>query len=294
MRPRATRPHAQFAAPALPGEAFVARYRRRPHLGYLPLPGWVGGAPAHLIQPDVAVFSVDEMGKTDVCPIVFADEPGAAAAERMLRAVAAASQPARLELRAVGDCPAREVALQLGFAVDRVQAGMHARLGTVPDRGADDLVTGAVPAAEELRNLYNTCFGLTLSVTDVERMRSHPAWDDGGFFQVRDSGRAVAALRVVVDADEAGQSYGFLRGLAVHPDYRGQSMRIMFALYRAAAQRLAALGVEHYYLLADRATERGGSLMHKLYKSLGMTGEELVYRLREPFAGAARAALRRG
>jgi GNAT superfamily N-acetyltransferase len=272
-------------------EAFVARYRRRPHLGYLPLPGWVRGAPAHVLRSDVAVFSVDEMGKTNVCPIVFADEPGAAAAERMLRAVAAASQPARLELRAVGDCPAREVALRSGFAVDRVQAGMHAQLCTVPEWAREDAVTCAVPTPEELRDLYNVCFGLTLSLTDIERMRSHPAWDDKGFFQVRDNGRAVAALRLLIDADATGRCYGFLRGLAVHPDYRRLSIRIMFALYRAAVERLAALGVEHYYLLADRATERSGSLMRKLYTSLGFTGEELVYRLREPFAGAARTAL---
>ncbi len=272
-------------------EAFVARYRHRPHLGYLPPPGWICGTPAHLLRSDVAVFSIDEMGKTNVCPIVFAYEPGAAAAERMLRAVAAASQPARLELRAVGDCPAREVALRSGFAVDRVQAGMHAQLCTVPERSRDDSVTCAVPAPEELRNLYNVCFGLTLSITDIERMCGHPAWDGKGFFQIRDGGRAVAALRLVIDADAAGRRYGFLRGLAIHPDYRRLSIRMMFALYRAAIEHLVALGVEHHYLLADRATERSGSLMRRLYTSLGFTGEELVYRLREPFAGAVRTAL---
>jgi ribosomal protein S18 acetylase RimI-like enzyme len=272
-------------------EAFVARYRRRPHLGYLPPPGWIRGAPAHLLRSDVAVFSVDEMGKTNVCPIVFADEPDPAAAERMLRAVAAANQPARLELRAVGDCPAREVALRSGFTVDRVPARMHAQLCTVPGRPPGEIVTCAVPAPGELRDLYNLCFGLTLSVTDMERMRSHPAWDDEGFFQVRDGGRLVAALRLVIDADATGRSYGFLRGLAIHPEYRRLSMRIMFALYRAAVGRLAELGVEHYYLLADRATEHCGSVMRRLYTSLGFTGEELVYRLREPAAGAARTAL---
>lgn len=272
-------------------EAFVARYRRRPHLGYLPPPGWIRGAPVHLLRSDVAVFSVDEMGKTNVCPIVFADEPDPAAAERMLRAVAAANQPARLELRAVGDCPAREVALRSGFAVDRVQAGMHAQLCSVPERPPGEIVTCAVPAPEELRDLYNLCFGLTLAVTDMERMRSHPAWDDKGFFQVRDGGRPVAALRLVIDADATGCSYGFLRGLAIHPDYRRLSMRIMFALYRAAVGRLAELGVEHYYLLADRATEHSGSVMRRLYTSLGFTGEELVYRLREPAVGAARTVL---
>lgn len=276
---------------AAPDDAFVAGYRRRPHLGYLPPPGWVRGAPAHFLRSDVAVFSVDEMGKTNVCPIVFADEPGAAAAERMLRTVAAASQPARLELRAVGDCPARDVALRSGFAVDRVQAGMHAHVSTVPARAREDTVTCAVPTKEELRNLYNVCFGLTLSIMDIDRMCSHPAWDDKGFFQVRDNGRTVAALRLVIDADAAGHCYGFLRGLAIHPDCRRQSIRIMFALYRAAVERLVALGVNHCYLLADRATERSGSLMRKLYTSLGFTGEELVYRLREPFAGAARTAL---
>jgi ribosomal protein S18 acetylase RimI-like enzyme len=280
-----------MAEPAGAADEFVARYRRRPHLGYLPPPGWVGGAPAHLRRGDVAVFTVDEMGKTNVCPVVFADEPDAPAAERMLRAVAAASQPAQLELRAVGDCPAREVALRSGFAVDRVQAGMHAQLGTVPDRVGEDTVTCAVPSPEELRDLYNVCFGLTLSVTDIERMRGHPAWDDEGLFQIRDNQRMIAALRLVVDADAAGRPYGFLRGLAIHPDYRRLSTPMMFTLYRAALARLAALGVEHYYLLADRATEPNGSLMRRLYGSLGFTGEELVYRLREPVAGAARAAL---
>lgn len=272
-------------------EEFIARYRLRPHLGYLPPPGWVRGSPAHLLRNDVAVFSVDEMGKTNVCPIVFADEPDAAATERMLCAIAAVNQPARLEIRAVGNCPAREVALQSGFAVDRVQAGMHAQLRTVPERERQDTVICAVPTPEELRDLYNVCFGLTLSITDIERMRSHPAWDDSGFFQVRDQGRAVATLRLVIDADAAGCCYGFLRGLAIHPDYRRLSIRIMFALYRAAIDRLVTLGVQNYYLLADRATERRGSLMRRLYTSLGFTGEELVYRLREPFPGSVRTAL---
>jgi hypothetical protein len=238
----------------------------------------------------MAVFSVDEMGKANVCPIVFADEPDVAAAERMLHAAAAASQPARLELRVVGDSPAREVAARSGFVVDRVQAGMHAELHAVPGQRSEELVTCAVPAAEELRDLYNACFGLTLSVPDVERMRGHPAWDDKGFFQIRDSGRAIAALRLVIDADATGSCYGFLRGLAIHPDHRRASIRIMFALYRAAAERLAALGVTHCYLLADRATERSGSLLRRLYSSLSFVEEGLVYRFREPFAGAARRA----
>ena len=275
-------------------DAFVARYRQRPHLGYLPPPGWVHGAPAHFLRRDVAVFTIDEMGKGNVCPIVFADEPDAAAAGRMLRAVAVAAHPARLELRVVGDCPARKVALRSGLAVDRVQAGMHAQLGALSGSPREDFVTPAVPTAEELRNLYNTCFGLTLSVTDVERMRSHPAWDDNGFFQIRDRGQAVAVLRLIVDADAAGHRYGFLRGLAIHPDYRRTSVRIMFALYRAAIERLAALGVTHCYLLVDRATEHSGSLMRRLYTSLSFTEEGLVYRLREPFAGAAQMALTHG
>jgi ribosomal protein S18 acetylase RimI-like enzyme len=277
-----------------PDDAFLARYRHRRHLGYLPPPAWVGGAPAYLLGRDFAVFSVDEMGKTNVCPIVFADEPGAAAAEQILRSAAAADYPARLELRIVGDCRARETAAKSGFAVDRVQAGMRAELRATPPHGGEGFVTCAVPDSGELRDLYNTCFGLTLSMTDIERMRTHPAWDDDGFFHVRDRGRAVAALRLVVDEDAAGSRYGFLRGLAVHPDHRqASSLRIMFGLYRAAIERLIALGVTVCYLLVDRATDQSGSLMRRLYTSLGFAEESLVYRFREPFAGASRTALTR-
>jgi ribosomal protein S18 acetylase RimI-like enzyme len=290
-------PGAMPRSPCVPGQtvgdAFVARYRQRPDLGYLPPPSWVRGAPAHFLRRDIAVFTIDEMGKANVCPIVFADEPDADAAERMLRAAAAASHPARLEVRVAGDRPARKVANRSGFAVDRVQAGMRAELGVFPDQRGEALVMCAVPPAEEIRDLYNACFGLTLSVADVERMRGHPAWDDGGFFQIRDGGRAIAALRLVVDEDIAGSRYGFLRGLAIHPDHRQASIRIMFALYRTAIERLAALGVTRCHLLVDRATGQGGSLMRRLYTSLGFIEDCLVYRFREPFVGAARMALTR-
>lgn len=278
----------------MPDDTFLARYRRRPHLGYLPPPTWVRHAPAHFLNSDMAVFTIDEMGKGNVCPIVFACEPDAEVAEQMLRAAVAASHPARLELRVVGDGPARQVAARSGFAVDRVQAGMHAHLHEIPGQRTDYFVSCAVLASEELRDLYNTCFGLTLSVTDVERMRSHPVWDDSGFFHIRDRGRAVAALRVVIDKDAAGRCYGFLRGLAIHPDHRRTGIRIMFALYRAAIERLIALGVMHCYLLVDHATELRGSITRRLYTSLGFTEESLVYRFREPFAAAARMTLTPG
>lgn len=269
---------------------FLARYRCRPRLWYLPPPAWVAGAATHALLPDIAVFAVDEMGKRNVCPIVFAQEPALPVGRRLLAEVAGLPHPARLELRVFDDSPLLGVAAEYGFATDRVQAGLRLELTgpsapsvtTLAPGTGEVIAAAASPAGEELRDLYNACFGLALTLGDVERMRAHAAWDDRDIFVIRKQGRIVASLRLVLDVDGQGERYGLLRGLAVHPDWRRDSLAFLRELYWAAHRRLAEAGAGRCCLLVDRADERKGMVMRRLFARLGFVQDTLVYRLRQP------------
>lgn len=267
---------------------FLGTYRERRHLAYLPPPGWVGGTPVHHATPDAAVYAVDEMGKRDVCPIVLSADPpagpSAGAVEEVLAPILAGSYPARLELRVTeSDTAARSFLEHRGFALDRIQAGMALEITEPPKRGTEpDLLVVHDTRDDELADLYNRCFGLSLGDDDIQRMREHPTWEDRNLFAVRSGGEVVAGLRLIVDRDAAGVRYGFLRGLAVRPDHRRSSIPLLSAMYHDALTRLFEQGVTRCHMLVDRADERTGHIMRKLYSSLGFREDILLHRMRQP------------
>lgn len=268
-------------------EKFLDAYRERRHLAYLPPAGWVGGTPLHHVTPDAAVYDVDEMGKRNVCPIVLRTDPPTAGLDELFAPILARSYPARLELRiAESDTEVRSFLERHGFTLDRVQAGMALEIAERPKRTSEpDFSVVHDTRDGELAELYNQCFGLTLTDDDVRRMREHPTWDDRNLFAVRSGGDVVAGLRVLVDRHADGRRYGFLRGLAVRPDHRRSSIPLLAAMYHEALTRLAEQGVGRCHMLVDRADERTGHIMRRLYASLGFHEDVIVYRMRQPVTG---------
>lgn len=265
---------------------FVHRYRHRRHLAYLPPPEWVRTAPTHTIRPHVAEFAHDEMGKRNFLPIVLDGDYDAAEAVDLLAPVLRVAAPAPRELRVTSNEAAlRDALAYFGFGIDRVQLGM--RLVVLDAGGRRSLPADGTPitsevADHEIADLYNACFGLTLTTADVARMRSHADWVDTNLFAVRSAGgQVLASLRLLIDIHADGTHYGFLRGLAVRPDHRRASMPLLAALYGAARGRAAEAGVADCHMLVDRPTERSGRVMRGIYGSLGFREEVMIFRMRQ-------------
>jgi ribosomal protein S18 acetylase RimI-like enzyme len=268
-------------------EKFLDTYRERRHLAYLPPAGWVGGTPVHHVTPDAAVYDVDEMGKRNVCPIVLRADPPTTGIDELFAPILARSYPARLELRITeADTGVRSFLERHGFVLDRVQAGMALEIAERPKRTSEpDFSVIHDTRDGELADLYNQCFGLTLTEDDVRRMREHPTWEDRNLFAVRSGGEVVASLRLLIDRGADGLRYGFLRGLAVRPDHRRSSIPLLAAMYHEALARLVERGVGRCHMLVDRADERNGHIMRKLYSSLGFHEDVITYRMRQPAKG---------
>jgi hypothetical protein len=266
------------------GAQFLDRYRRRAFLPYLPPPAWVGSVPLHAAGEHVALFTVDEMGKSNFLPIVCDDDYPPDVVARLISPLLLDPVPGPREVRLIGDDEVMRTTLSgLGFRMDRVQ---HAMSMAVPRRPAEpptvEVLSGSSVGDEELAAHHNLCFGLRMTAYDVARMRDHADWSDRNLFACRDgAGDLVAVLRLVLDAFPDATPYGLLRGLAVHPRHRRDSLAILTALYFAAMERAADAGARRCHLLVDADPAGGRRTAAPMFEFLGFRTETVMYRMRQ-------------